>query len=207
MKLFRHLGLIIAVFWCAAMVVVPMAAAAGAGQGTNQGPAPGQGMSAGQGNNQMQQGPGQSGSDNPVNQQGNGLNPATPGQGSRPGEFGNATMFRNGTIPATGTGNMTAPPGKPDWDPANMTALNNTARHGHGSANLTDIPPPMDWNPANSTGMNNTGWHGDGNMTMPAPPVQGSVPAQDGQQTQDQVNSTGDLLAQFLEWLRTRASG
>jgi succinate dehydrogenase/fumarate reductase cytochrome b subunit len=44
MKLFRLLGLMIAVFWCAAMVLVPVAAAAGAGQGTNQG------------NNQMQMG-------------------------------------------------------------------------------------------------------------------------------------------------------
>jgi len=56
MQLFRHLGLMIAVFWCAAMAVAPIAAA-GAGQDMNQAPGspgmnPGQGN---QGNNQMQQ--------------------------------------------------------------------------------------------------------------------------------------------------------
>jgi len=39
MQLFRHLGLMIAVFWCAAMAVAPIAAA-GAGQDMNQAPGP-----------------------------------------------------------------------------------------------------------------------------------------------------------------------
>ena len=37
MQIFRHLGLMIAVFWCAAMVVAPIGAA-GAGQDMNQAP-------------------------------------------------------------------------------------------------------------------------------------------------------------------------
>ena len=56
MQLFRHTGVIIAVFWCAAMIFAPMAAA-GAGQDMNQGSGS-PGMNPGQrnqGNNQMQQ--------------------------------------------------------------------------------------------------------------------------------------------------------
>lgn len=224
MKLFRHLGLMIAVFWCAAMVLIPLAAAADADNGTNQGmnqgtnQAPGsQDMDPGQvnqgnnqGNNRMQQGPGQAaGSGNTITQ-GNNQNNAATGQGNRPGGFGNATALGNRTMHAPDNGNM-APPEKPAWDTANMTAMNSTAWHGHGAGNMTDIPPPMGGgDPTNTTAMNNTGWHGDGNMTPHAPPAQGNTPGQGQQQvqnqleTQEQVNSTGDLIAQFLEWLKAR---
>ena len=217
MKLFRHLCLIIAVFWCAVMVIAPMAAAEGTGQSTNQGtdlpPGP-QGMDPGQanqgnnqGNNQMQQGPGQAtGSGNSMNQPGNIQNNAGPGQGNQKQGQGlwNATEF----------GNMT-PPEKPDWNPDNSTVLNSTAWHGHRPVtmtgmnmtgiNMTDIPPPGNFDPANMTAMNHTAWHEDGNMTPPAPPAQGNAPGQGRQQTQDQLNSTSDLIAQFLEWLKARS--
>jgi hypothetical protein len=60
------------------------------------------------------------------------------------------------------------------------------------------------------TAMNNTAWHGNGNMTPPAaPPAQGNASGQSqqqvqNQQTQEQMSSTGDLIAQFLEWLKAR---
>jgi hypothetical protein len=228
MKLFRHLGLMIAVFWCAVMVLVPLAASADTGYGTNQGmnqgtnQAPGsqdigpgqvdQGNTQGntQGNNQMQQGPGQAtGTGNTmVRQEGNNQNNAATGQGNRPGGFGNATALGNRTMHAPESGTMT--PEKPAGDTANMTAMNSTIWHGHGAGNMTDIQPPMGGNPTNTTAMNSTPWHGDGNMTPHAPPAQGNIRGQGQQQvqnqqeTQDQVNSTGDLIAQFLEWLKAQ---
>jgi hypothetical protein len=211
MKIFRHLGLMIAVFWCAAMVVAPMAAAAGAGQGMNQAPGA-QGITMGQanqGNNQMQQGQGtRSGN----NQQGNSQSNAGPGQGNGPQgmDRGNMSEF----------GNMT-PPG--DWDPANMTALNRTAGHGHGNMtgfnmselNRTDMHPPGDWNPANMTAGNQTGrGHSNGNLTPPGQlpqqngASQGQVenqnqqPGQNQPQAQNQNNSNDSLVAELMDWLK-----
>lgn len=226
MKLFRHLGLMIAIFWCAAMVVVPVAAAAGAGQDTNLG------------NNQMQHGPGQGpGPRNTTSQQGNDPNNAGPGQGTTPEGFGNLNTSANRTLHAPGTGTMTAPPDKPDRDLVNMTLWNNTARHGNSDGNLTDILPPTKWSTSNTTAManmtmhrawsghqsgepvppdwdadnttaTNPAWygHGEGNRTMPAPSGEGTMPGQDQpqdqQSVQDQMNDTGDLIAQIIAWLK-----
>jgi hypothetical protein len=223
MKLFRHLGLMIAVFWCAVMVLVPLAAAADTGYGINQGmnqgtnQAPGlQNMDPGQvnqgnyqGNTQVQQGPGPAtGSGNTMNQ-GNNQNNAATGQGNRPVGFGNATAPGNRTMHAPENGNMTQPE-KPAWDAANLTMMNSTGWHGHGAGNMTEILLTPGGDPTNTTAMNSTAWHGDGNMTPHAPPAQGNTPGQGQQQvqnqqeTQEQLNSTGDLIAQFLEWLKTR---
>lgn len=210
MQLFRHLGLMIAVFWCAAMVVAPIAAA-GAGQDMNQAPGS-QGMNPGQGNQgigQMQIGPGQgTGSGN--NQQGNGQNVAGPGQGNGPQGVGKGN--------ATGFGNMT-PPEKPDRDLDNTTALNRTAMHGHQSGNLTrfnmtnvtmtDIPPPRGWNPTNMTAVNQTGHgHGDGNLTPPAQMQQQGNNNNQGpqgtinqQQALTRINSDDSIIGELISWL------
>ena len=204
MKLFRHPGMLIAVFWCAAMVVAPMAAAAGAGQGTNQGFGPGQ-----TGNNQMQPGQG-SGPGNTMIQPGNGQDNSGPGQDDRQQGMNRQNM--------TGYMNMT-PPDRPDRD--NSTAFNTTGFRGHGpmnmtGVNMTDIPPPGDWDPATMTAMNQTGHgHGDGNMTRPAQPPQdsgadngrqadgGSSQIQQGYQQSGQNNSDNDLIAELVTWLKT----
>jgi hypothetical protein len=188
MKLFRHPGLMIAVFWCAAMVMAPMAAAAGSDQSMNQG------------NNQIQQG--------------NGQNTAGPGQGNGPQRMGrgNATGFGNMTPFASGDGNMTAPPDKPDWGPDNSTAMNMTGWHGRQPGNMTgmnmtDIPPPMKWDSANMTAINHT-WHSDGNQTLPAPPQQqngadhGQQMNQSQQQTQNRNNSGNSLIDELIAWLK-----
>jgi hypothetical protein len=227
MKIFRHLGLMIAVFWCAAMVMAPMAAAAGAGQVMNQG------------NNQMQPGQG-NGPGGAVNQQGNNQNNAGPGQGSGPQEFGrrNMTGFGNQTMFGPDDGNMTAPPDMPDWAD-NSTAMNRTSGHGfHGNMtgrnvtgiNMTDMPPPGEWNPANMTAMNQTGrGHGNGNMTPPAPQQQNGTTQnqshgqnqqanqgnnqnqqnnsqvqnnQNQQQSTGQNNSNDSLIAELVAWLK-----
>jgi hypothetical protein len=224
MKLFRHLGLTIAIFWCAAMVLIPLAAAADAGYGTNQGMNQGTnqppgllGMNPGQanqgnnqGNNQMQQGPGQvTGSGNTMTYQGNNQYNAESERGNRTQWIGreNVTEFGNRTefVPE---GNMTQPE-KPVWDTSNMTVMNRTIMHGHGAGNMTDIPPPTGGDdPKNTTSMNSTAWHDSGNMTLRAPPAQRNTSAQGQQQVQNQqetqelVDSTGDLIAQFLEWLK-----
>ncbi|OPX64405.1 MULTISPECIES: hypothetical protein [unclassified Methanoregula] len=149
MQLFRHLGLMIAVFWCAAMVVAPMAAAAGAGQDTNHAP--------------QNMGPGQSGSGQGFNgnglfQQGDRAGNAGPGQGGRPQgmDRGNMTGFMNRT-------NM-ALPEKPDRDPDNATAMNMTGWHGpRGNMtgmNVTNMTPP-DQPPRQGSG-NGQGWQGSG---------------------------------------------
>lgn len=205
MQLFRHTGVIIAVFWCAAMIVAPMAAA---GQDTNQGSVPHQGMNPGQGyqgNNQVQ--PGQeTGS-------GNGQNHAGPGQGSRPQETGrwNTTGFGNHT-PFADDGNLTVQPEKPDRNPDNATAFNTTARHGPRGGNMTgmnrtDIPPPGDWDPSNMTAVNQT-WHApdDGNLTPPVPPRgdaadPGHQEGQNRQQAQN-LDSRDSIIAEILSWFK-----
>jgi hypothetical protein len=209
MKLFRHLGLMIAVFWCAAMAMAPMAAAAGAGQSSTQGNPQASGlqsMNPGQANpggNQMQQDTGQgTGSTGSINQQGNGQDFAGPGQGNGPQEFGmrNTTGFRNQTLFAP-DGNRTAPPDTPDWDPDNSTAMNATAGHGPRgnttSINMTDIPPPVTRDPANMTSASQT-WHGQntGNMSMHAPPQPGNGTNQSQQQSSD------TLIAELITWLK-----
>jgi hypothetical protein len=210
MKVFGHLGLTIAVFLCVAMVMAPIAAAAGADQGLNQG------------NNQMQQGQAP-GSGNTMNPQGNGQNNGGPGQGNGPQgmDRANLTGFGNSTLFAPGDGNMTAPPGKPDWDPANSTALNMTGGHGHRPGNMTgmnltgfnmtglnmtEIPPPGNWDPANTSAMNQT-WYGDGNQTPPAPPQQNGADLsremnQYQQQAQSQNNSGNSLINELIAWLK-----
>lgn len=235
MKLFRHLGLMIAVFWCAAMIVIPLAAAADAGCGINQGMnQPGSpGMEEGQagpGNNQMQNGPGQAAqSGGSLNLQEDVRNNAGPGQGNRPGGSWNMTLQGNqpGCSPVNGTafgnhmlfrpddGNLTPPAEKPEWDPANVTAMNNTRWHGHGNGNITDIPAPMDQDPANMTAVNTTGWHShaDVNRTVPVqPPVQGNgqglqgrQPVPDQQESGNDMNSPGEFLAQLVSWLKANA--
>jgi hypothetical protein len=225
MQLFRHTGVIIAVFWCAAMIVAPMAAA---GQDMNQGSGP-QGMNPGQGNqgnNQMQTGQG-TGS-------GNGQNIAGPGQGNGPQGMGrgNGTEFGNRSLFRPDDGNMTAPP---DWDTDNSTAFNKTERRGPWSGNmtgmnmtgrnmtgmnLTGMPPRGDWDPANMTAMNQTGRHGNGNMTPPdQSQMQGNgnnqgpqgtsnqQPGQTQQQTRNlqgttQNNSSDSLIAELIDWLK-----
>jgi hypothetical protein len=212
MKIFRHPGLIIAVFWCAAMVVAPMAAASGAGQDTNNGQ---QGMGpwqAGPGNNQMQQDPGQDGNTNTFGQQGNGRNSTGPGHSGRPEGMGrgNMTGFMNMT-------NMT-PPEKPDWDPDNATAMNMTGMHGHEPgnmtgfnmtvANVTDIPPPGNWDPATMTAANQS-WHGHGDRNMTAPPGQQNTDNQGPQANQNRQqnannnnNSDDSLITELMSWLK-----
>jgi hypothetical protein len=213
MQLFRHLGLMIAVFWCAAMVVAPITAA-GAGQDMNQAPGS-QGMNSGQGNlgyHQMQ--PGQAG--NTMDMQGNGQNNAGPGQGNRSQglDRGNMTEFGNHTRIAPDDGNLTAPPEKPDRDPDNSTALNKTGHHGPWDgnltgANMTEIPPHMDWDPANMTAVNQTGHgHSDGNLTPPAQPHQqngadgGRQGNENQQQVQTQTISSDSLMAELVDWLK-----
>lgn len=141
MNLFRHLGLMIAFIWCAAMVLVPLVVAADAGYATNQGmnqgtnPAPGSG--------------------NTISQQEKTQNNSAPGQENRP--------------------------------------------QGIGRGNMTEYKNPAAFVPGNST------------MTPPEKPAQGTVPGQGQpqvqnlQETQEQMNSTGDLIAQFLEWLKAHA--
>ena len=213
MQIFRHLGLMIAVFWCAAMVVAPMAAA-GAGQDMNQEPGspgmnPGQGI---QGNNQMQ--PVQGG--NTMNPQGNGQNNAGPGLGNRSQgmDRGNLTAFGNHTRIAPDNGNLTAALEKPGRDPGNSTALNKTGHHSPWNANLTganitEIPPPMGWDPANMTAVNQTGHgHGDSNLTRPAHLQQqngtdgGRQGNENQQQVQTRLNSSDSLIADLVDWLK-----
>jgi hypothetical protein len=207
MKLFRLLGLMIAVFWCAAMVLVPVAAAAEAGQGTNQG------------NNQMQPGLGQSmGSEGNTHQQGNGQNPAASGMGDPPGGFGNLNTSANRTLHAPGTGTRTAPPDlpgfgnmtikpvPPDWIADNSTRMDTMTMHRPWSGNQTGEPLPPHGNADNSTASNQT-WHGygNGNLTMPAPSGQGNMPGQgqqDQQSVQEQMNDTNDLIVQLIAWLK-----
>jgi hypothetical protein len=106
MKIFRHLGLMIAVFWCAAMVIVPLAAAADAGYGNNM---------------EMNQ-------------------PGSPGINPEQAESGTNQLQQ---------------------DP------------GQGNAQNTDGPG------------------------------QGNIPEQDQQEAQNQMNSTGEFLAQLIAWLKT----
>jgi len=215
MQLFRHLGLMIAVFWCAAMVVAPMAAAAGAGQDMNHGP---QGMGPGQA------GSGQgSGNSNALFQQRDQAGNAGPGQGGRPQgmDRGNMTGFMNRT-------NMT-PQERPDRDPDNTTAINMTGWHGHrgnmtgmnmtGFMNRTNMTPPVkpDWDPDNTTAINMTGWHGHrGNMTgmnmtsmtpPDQPPQQGSGNGQGWQgssqpQAGNRNDSESSLIIELVSWLK-----
>lgn len=198
MNLFRHLGLMVAFIWCAAMVLVPLVVAADAGYATNQGmnqgtnPAPGSG--------------------NTISQQEKTQNNSAPRQENRPQGIGrgNMTEYKNPAAFVPGNSTMT-PPEKPAWDSASMTAMNNTAWHSHGAGNITDVPPPMKSDKTNTTAMNSTPWHGNGNMTPPEKPAHGTVPGQGQpqvqnlQETQEQMNSTGDLIAQFLEWLKAHA--
>jgi hypothetical protein len=224
MQLFRHLGLMIAVFWCAAMVVAPMAAATGAGQDMSHSP---QGMGPGQsgpGTAQMQQGSGQ-GSGNTAGsaQQGNQGNNAGPGQG---GQFPGMTRGNMTGMNMTGMNwtNMT-PPERPDWDPDNSTAMNTTGMHGRWSGNgtpfnmtdgnMTGFPPHGNWDPANMTAANQS-WHGydDGNMTPPQEPArqgagngQGPQAQQGGGQGQQfQANSQdtagNSLISELVDWLK-----
>jgi len=209
MQLFRHLGLMIAVFWCAAMVVAPMAAAAGAGQDTNHGP---QGMGPGQAGSMQG-----SGNNNGQFQQGDPAGNAGPGQDGRPQgmDRGNMTGFMNRT-------NMT-PPERPDRDPDNTTALNMTGWHGH-HGNLTGmnmtgmiLPEKPDRDPDNTTAMNMTGWHGHHgnltgmnmtNMTPPdQPPQQGSGtgPGWQGssQPQADRNDSESSLISELVSWLKS----
>lgn len=219
MQLFRHLGLMIAVFWCAAMVVAPMAAASGAGQDTNHGP---QGMGPSQGGfagNQMQQGTGQgSGSGNSPNWQDNQDSNPVPGQGGRPQGMarGNTTGMNMTRFTVT-DGNRTGvhPPG--DRDPDNTTAINMTGWHGHRPGNttpfnMTDLPPPGERDPANMTAANQS-WHGhgDGNLTPPDQlPQQGKGNSQGwqgggNQQQADSRNGSGDsLIDELIGWLKAR---
>jgi hypothetical protein len=212
MKLFRNPGLMIAVFWCAAMVIAPIAAAAGAGQSSGQGidqPPGSQGINPGQvdqGNNLMQQGQGTG--------FGNDQNTAGPGQGNRPPgmDKGNGTESGDRSFFAD-NGNMTPPPEMPSWDPANSTAFNKTAGHGHRAGNMTgvnmtDIPPPVDRYPANMTAINQTPHgYGDENQTYASPPQQGSGDAGGqqwnvNQQAQSQKNSGKSLIDELIAWLK-----
>jgi hypothetical protein len=188
MNLFRHPGLIIALFWCAAMVLVPMVAAVGVGPGADQPPG---------------QAPGGQGI-GPV--QGNGQNSITPGQGTHPEEtgdqtgrpglrapdWGNMTTTGNGTIRAPPEGNMTAPPDMPEWDSGNATE-----RQGFG--NMTPPPLPPEGDTGNATCMNQTR-HGPvaGNQSIPVPPLQ-----ENGQNLDEQL-SAGTLIDELISWLRAR---
>ena len=171
MKIFRLLGLMIAISWCAAMVLTPLTAVAGKGQGVNQGVDQAQSgtIQANQENNQQGQslgtGPGPGGN---MDLQDSGQNTTRPGQGNRPGMFGNATadagqqgrgpgngaMYGNRTMNGPGAGNMTAPPGMPGWNADNATAMGNmTRQHGQEFGNGTAPALPPDWNANNATAM------------------------------------------------------
>ena len=201
MQLFRHLGLMIAVFWCAAMVVAPMAAAAGAGQDTNHGP---QGMGPGQ------EGPGQeSENGNGLFRQGGQAGNAGPGQGGR------MQGMPRGNMSAMNMTNMTLPE-KPDRDPDNSTAMNMTGWHGNRPGNITPfnmtnrtLPEKPDWNPANITAVNQSRHdHGDGDLTPPGEPGRQGVGNGQGwqgngePQQADSRNGSGDsLIGELIGWL------
>ena len=111
MKLFRHPALIIAIFWCAAMVLAPMVAAATAGQGMDQ-MAPNQASGPGGSVNQMPA----NGQNNAAPGQPDGMGNATARHGPQDRSSGNMTAFGNRTMHAPGNSNMTAPPVPPDWN-------------------------------------------------------------------------------------------
>ena len=97
MILFRHLGLMIAFFWCAAMVLVPLVVAADAGYATNQGMNQGTNPAPGSGNTTSQQEKTQ--------------NNSAPGQENRPQDMGrgNMTESRNPAAFVLGNSTMTPP--------------------------------------------------------------------------------------------------
>jgi len=196
MKLFRHPGLIIAVFWCAAMVLVPMVAAADQrlGQGMNQ-MAPGQPTGSGGSVNQMLG----NGQNNAAPGQPGGIGNATAHPGPQDRGAGNMTAFGNLTMHTPPDGNMTAPPAIPDWNGDNSTAMGNRTMHRPDFANMTPPSLPPDGNAGNATGMNQT-WHGPvaGNQSLPVPPLQ-----ENGQNLDEQL-SAGTLIDELISWLRAR---
>ncbi|HSQ94226.1 MAG TPA: hypothetical protein VLL74_08030 [Methanoregula sp.] len=203
MKLFRNPGLMIAVFWCAAMVIAPIAAAAGAGQNTYHGTERLPGSPA------INPGSG-------TTDQGKSLNTAGPaGQGNRPGWSGNATAHNglqgrdvvnmtgsgNRTRHAPGTGNLTVPPDLPA--PGNVTdrlscpELNSATEgcmtlHRPGSGNESSLPVLPDRYMDNSTATNQSR-HGRmaGNITGP-----------DQQLARSQQQEKADLIAELITWLK-----
>jgi len=195
MKLFRHPGLIIAVFWCAAMVLAPMVAAATAGQGMNQ-MAQGQASGPGGSVNQM---PG-NGQNNAAPGQPDGMGNATERHGPQEGISGNLTAFGNRTMHASPDGNMTAPPDMPYGKGDNSTAMGNMTMHRPDFGNETAPPIPPDWNGDNSTAVENQSWHGPaaGNQSLPVP-----APWENGQNLDEQL-SAGTLIDELISWLRTR---
>jgi len=199
MKIFRHICLVLAVAWCAAMILAPLTSAAGTDRGAIQGNDQIRmgNLQAGPGNNQAPGNQGMTGRPGNANQkQDNNQNAAGPGQGNRPGGFGNMTAgtgspgegpgnmagFGNRTMHAPGAGNMTAPQERAAWDTNNATAMGgmNVKRPGFGNETA---PSPPAWDAGNSTAMgdmnrqqrgfgNETGWSmrpdgNTGNATSP----------------------------------------
>jgi hypothetical protein len=191
MKLFRHPGLIIAIFWCAAMVLAPMVA----GQRMDQ-MAPGQASGPGGSVNQI---PG-NGQNNAAPGQPDGMGNATAPHDPQDRGSGNMTAFGNRTMHTPSDGNMTAPPDMPDWSGDNSTAMGNMTMHRPDFANETAHPMPPDGNRDNSTAVLNQSWHGPaaGNHSLPVPPLQES-----GQSLDEQL-SAGTIIDELISWLRAR---
>ena len=211
MNIFRNFGLLIAIFWVAAMVLSPVVTAA-AGQETNPGNSA---APPGRGTDRMPQiqGPGSGPEGNagpaPWNNQTTLQEASHNGGTGRPGNItaqpslrvwdaGNMTAFGNRTMYDPDPDNMTAPPLPPYWNADNQTLNATIAWHGPGFGNETAPEFPQPQNVHDGTPSDNGVWDGPaGNDTATA------LILQDHPVNQNQQRSGNDLIAEFFSWLKT----